>query len=96
MPSPLPSQVPSAPLPGSPYPILPPLEFDFYEALRQVVAGKKVTRTSWNDPTNWLELRAGILHIHYPNSPDGIAGQEWHVLKVSDGDILAVDWTILV
>lgn len=93
MPSPLPSQVPSVPLPGGPYPSLPPLEFDFYEALRQVVAGKKVTRTAWPN-TDWLEMQLGPsgkhlrIHIH---KDDG----DWHDLIVTDGDMLAIDWTIL-
>ena len=63
----------------------PKTELDFYEALKQVIAGKKITRKAWGT-TACVFLHAAVLHLR---KEDGTL----HALLVSEGDVLATDWT---
>lgn len=57
----------------------------FGEAMAAVLAGSKVTRREWHDPTVYLFLNNNILSIH---KADGTVSN----LLVSDGDLAGVDW----
>lgn len=63
-------------------------ELTFYDALREVAAGKKITRTAWSDPTVCLFLHGGALHLR---KADGTL----HTLIVQDGDLEAIDWVVV-
>lgn len=62
---------------------------DFYDALRLVGAGKKITRLSWGNPEIWLELFDGFLMI-IGTEPDDL----YHPLNVSVGDMAGLDWVV--
>lgn len=62
-------------------------DMDFYDALKQIVAGKKVTRQDWQNE-DCVFLHAGAVHLR---KTDG----SLHTLIVSDGDIAATDWALV-
>lgn len=64
-----------------------PTAMDFYEALKQIMAGKKLTRADWHNE-DCIFMHAGAMHIR---KTDG----SLHTLIVSDGDIAATDWALV-
>lgn len=60
---------------------------DFYEALREVSDGRRITRQAWEEGF-WVMLHDGRLRIH---KPDGVL----YDLIVSEGDMFAEDWMLL-
>jgi len=62
---------------------------DFYEALKSMVNGNKVTREEWNDVHTYLCLSDGRLKIYKSDT------QKLYDLIVQDGDILGMDWFIV-
>ena len=59
---------------------------DFPSAIREVIDGKKITRTDWEDESSFGELKDGFLMIH---------NKGMHQWIVSEADMLADDWTII-
>lgn len=60
---------------------------DWYDAIRAVVAGKKITRVEWGS-SDCVFLHAERLHLR---KADGTL----HQLIVSEGDLLATDWIVV-
>jgi hypothetical protein len=58
---------------------------DFSKAIARIIAGKSVTRKSWNNEKCFILLQSGFLMI---KKEDGT----FHTLIVSDGDMFATDW----
>jgi hypothetical protein len=63
-------------------------KMDFYDAIRQIIAGKCVTRIEWLNPEIFLKLVDGHLEIHKLDD-------KFYDLIVSDGDMLAEDWMLV-
>jgi hypothetical protein len=79
---------------------------DFFDALRQVLDGKSITKLEWNNPeikilldmaqvgpNAWQEM----LCLRRPNGED-ISGEKIFStakLWVSDGDLLGTDWVVV-
>lgn len=63
------------------------IEMNFFDAMKQTIDGKKVTRLAWETNTTFLFMVGNILHI-------SINGAH-HNLIVSTGDITATDWIVL-
>ena len=63
-----------------------PTTMDFYEAIKQVVAGKKIHKIEWSDKKYYVFLNEGILSIH---APDG--NHEW---IISEADLMGNDYVI--
>ena len=61
---------------------------DFYEALKEVMDGKKIFREEWEDRKYYGFINDGILSLH---KPDG----KTHQWIISDGDINGTDWIVL-
>lgn len=59
---------------------------DFFDALRQVYQGRRLTRLEWGNPDTYILLRDGFLCIHQDN--------KFSRLLVSDGDMGGDDWII--
>lgn len=59
----------------------------FYEALKCLIDGSKITRIEWENPEIYGFLKAGIVHLH---KEDG--DHQW---IISEGDILGNDWILL-
>ncbi len=75
----MPKKIESSPIPE-------PKLLDFYEALKWVNVGKRITRKEWNNPEIYGFLHNDLLKINN-NSVDN-----W-ILSV--GDITAEDWITL-
>lgn len=58
--------------------------FNFYDALREVSVGKRITRVAWNDHNTFVFMKDEFLMIH-------IGGAD-HQLIVSRGDMEGIDW----
>lgn len=72
-------------------PVIPPkkierITLDFPEAMRQVIAGKRVTKEEWHDEKQYVELAQGFLIIHT---------DEDHKWMINDGDLLGTDYYVL-
>jgi hypothetical protein len=61
--------------------------FDFSEAVKQLVKGKKVTKLEWNNPNIYLVLKEKLKIM----KEDG----KMYDLIISDGDALGEDWKII-
>jgi len=61
--------------------------FDFPEAMRRVISGKRITRVEWKDENEFGVFKDNFLMLHTKG--------EFHTWTVSDGDLLAKDWTEL-
>lgn len=64
------------------------VEFDFPDAVRQILLGKKITKLEWDNPEYYILLQDGHLRIH---KPDG----KFYDLIVSDGDMAGTDWVVV-
>ena len=62
-------------------------EMSFPEVIKELIAGKKITRIDWDNKESFGELKDGFLMIHL----DGI----YHKWIVNDGDLLSTDWIII-
>jgi len=71
----------------SPVPVKKIETLNFYDALREVTIGKKITRVSWENNETYLFLAGEFLMIHI--------GEKDHQLIVSRGDIEGIDWFVL-
>lgn len=63
-------------------------EMDWPEAQRKVIDGKQITRQEWGNHEIRVFLADGLLKLR---KADGTLS----ALLVSDGDMLATDWTIV-
>lgn len=64
---------------------------DFFEALKEVAAGKKITRVEWDNPGIYGALKENLLVIHGGRTGD----DKDHSWIISDGDLLSEDWRVL-
>ena len=60
---------------------------DFYEALKQIAAGKKITKLEWGNNMVYGVLKNGVVSI--------FDGKEWHTWAVNDGDLAGKDFIVL-
>ena len=77
-------------VPSSPLPVQEDKysgEIDFYEALREVVGGGKVTKLEWEDSSEYVFMKDERLSIH-KDSVD-------FNFTVREPDILGEDWVVL-
>lgn len=65
-----------------------PVSFDFYEALRRIVDGKKVTKLEWKDNNFYGVMENQIVKIH---KSDG-KNYSW---ILSNGDVAGEDYVEL-
>lgn len=66
-----------------------PEGMDFFEALRHVIAGKRIHKLEWGDPEYYGYLIDGVLCLHKPTGRD-------HQWILSDGDLLGTDYIVLL
>lgn len=71
----------------SPVPTKKVTMLTFTDAIREVLAGKKLTKVSWDDVETYMLLREEFLYIHI--------GGKFHQLILSTGDMEAIDWYVL-
>lgn len=64
-----------------------PIEMDFFEAIKQTLDGKKITRLSWETNSTYGQMVKDELMIF-------VRG-EFHSWTIVPGDITANDWIIL-
>ena len=58
---------------------------DFPDAIREIMAGGRVTRREWANDQIFGELHQGVLSLH---KADG----KYYSWMVADGDMMAIDW----
>lgn len=73
---------------SSPVPSKAKIEMDFYQALRHVYEGGKVTKLEWGSTEEYLLLRNNQLQLR---KKDGT----FHPLIVSDGDMAGKDYVVI-
>ena len=61
---------------------------DFYDALKEVMNGKKIFREEWEDKKYYGLLQDGKLCIHKPD-------EKIYTWTISDGDMAGTDWIVL-
>lgn len=71
----------------SPPPVQSQVVMNFYDALREVIKGEKITRISWNDQGEFGFMHDGFLTIRTKGA--------FHQWLVSDGDMEATDWVVV-
>jgi len=62
-------------------------EMNFPDAIREVMNGKLITRTSWADKEEYGYVLNGWLSIH-------TKGKD-HLWNVNDGDLSGIDWVVI-
>lgn len=62
------------------------IQMDFFDALKMLADGKKITRLSWNDENVYGFLERGEVCI----MKDGL-----HTWVINDGDLTGEDWVIV-
>lgn len=68
----------------SPAPVRKIETFNFYDGLKLVSNGKKITKISWGDHNIYVFMKNDFLHIH-------IGGTDRQLI-VSKGDMEGIDW----
>jgi len=80
-----------SPVPNKPVPIITPKKetkpFDFYQAIKQVHKGKKVSRLAWEDKNEYALMHNEFLSIHTKGKT--------HQWAVHETDMIADDWFII-
>lgn len=62
-------------------------EISFSEAINAIIGGLKVRRTEWSDVDEYCLLKDNFLMIHRNN--------KFHTWIISEGDMMATDWTLV-
>lgn len=78
----------SSPIPSSKKDYRSNPTFDFYQALKFVEGGKRITRIDWGSDGWYGFLDKELLKLH---TPEGIV----HNWIVNLGDMIAEDWVVL-
>lgn len=65
----------------------PTKNLDFYEALKRVARGDKVTKKEWGDKNTFIYIANGMVSLH--------KNKKIHGLLVSEGDLQGKDWVVL-
>ena len=78
----------TSPVPQSP---TLPVTYLFFDALREVLSGRKITRQVWDSKDIYGYLKDGVLRIFGGEIGDG----KEHNWILSEGDMFADDWIIL-
>lgn len=60
---------------------------DFPDAIRELIAGKKITRVFWKNSKDYGVLKDNLLCIYRKGNQ--------HIWNVSDGDLKAEDWFVV-
>jgi len=66
-----------------------PEDMNFYDAVKRISEGSKVTKAEWNDSQFYGTMDNGVLKLH---KPDGKL-YEW---IISDGDIAGTDYVVVI
>jgi len=61
---------------------------DFPSAIKEVIAGKKITKLEWNNKSIYGELRDGLLMLR---KEDG----KYYQWIISEADMVGDDWVIV-
>lgn len=71
--------------------IVAPKRLNFYDALREMVKGNKVTRDEWDERRNYYLIKDGLLSLHKMGEADEVC----HPFALTDRDITSEDWYVL-
>lgn len=95
--SPVPKQKDDKIISSSPVPSKKIIMLSFYDALREVVEGKRLTKVEWDDYKTYIFADENWLLIHNNNCPkvECKKGCKNHTLTISRGDMEGVDWYVI-
>lgn len=79
----------TSPVIKKPEPAKEPGTFDFPEAIRRVIEGKKITKLEWENSGDYCLLKDTFLEIF--TAKDG----KFHAWTVSEGDLMGVDYIVI-
>ena len=71
-------------------PVTEPNPLDFPTAIREVIAGERLTKLSWKDPQTVVQLSNNRLQICLPKNDYTPCD-----LIISDGDLMGEDWVVV-
>ena len=71
--------------------VTPQAEMTFYEALKLIADGKRITKLEWDDKRTYGLLKEGMLQIH----KSGEAEETTHPWIINDGDLNGDDFVVL-
>jgi hypothetical protein len=60
---------------------------DFPSALKEVIAGHRITKLEWDNPNDFGMLKDGFLMLY--------RDREWSAWLLNDGDLMGKDWIVL-
>jgi len=82
-------EVGKSPFPVAKSPVQPRTvgTLDFFDALKEVTAGRRITRLDWGDNNSYGYLKDSLLLIH-------LRGKD-HQWMISEGDLIGEDWVII-
>jgi len=63
----------------------------FFDALKLILRGDKITRLDWNDKRTYGLLKDGLLQLHKA----GENKDTTHPWIINDADLVANDWIVL-
>jgi hypothetical protein len=65
-----------------------PKTLNFYEALKEMLDGKSITKIEWDSVETFGFMEKDVLILHFPNGKK----QNW---IISRADIVGQDWVVL-
>ena len=82
---------------SSPVPAKKIVMLNFFDALREILEGKRLTKVEWDDVDTYLFADENWLLIHNSicQQPECKKGCKTHTLKLSRGDMEGVDWYVI-
>ncbi len=69
-----------------------PKTMNFGDAMKAVVAGKKITKLEWKNKDEYCFLRGTFLHVHRVVAGVKEMDHQW---VVSEGDLIGEDWIVV-
>ena len=77
-----------SPLPTTEMPDMSGKTFDFYEAIKKMHEGKKVTKLEWKNKAIYGILKDTLVQLHK-------ADDKFYGWAINEGDIIGTDWVVI-
>lgn len=81
----------TSPLPTNGKKFTPIITMSFFDALKLISDGKRVTKLEWNDKRTYGLLKGGLLQLHKA----GEAEETTHPWIINDGDLIGSDFIVV-
>ena len=71
--------------------VAPMIIMSFFDALRLIPDGKRITKLEWSDKRTYGLLKDGLLQVHKA----GEAEETTHPWIINDGDLIGTDFIVV-